>query len=327
LTLLAGPGVLSTAIVSIGTGERDADGRVPPGTGGRQGDGAATVPLFDALLPPDIARRAETVGVAKATMRFDRLVVLSVLAGAFISLGAMFATVVTAGGGIAPGVARVLGGLVFSLGLILVVVAGAELFTGNTLVVIATASRRVRVGALLKGWLIVYVGNFVGALLTTLVIFWSGFYDGGNGAVGARALEIATTKTSLGLREAVLLGVLANALVCLAIWLAMSARSVTDKILAIVFPITAFVAAGFEHSIANMYFIPAGLFIKAWSPDSFWTAAGISSGDYPTVTWQDFFVGNLLPVTIGNIVGGAVLVGLVYWFVYLRGREGSRSRD
>jgi formate/nitrite transporter len=311
--------------VSIGTGERGADGQVPPGTGDRTSADTGTIPSFDALLPPEIARRAESVGVAKATMRFDRLAVLSVLAGAFNSLGAMFSTVVTAGGGMAPGVARVLGGLVFSLGLILVVVAGAELFTGNTLVVIATASRRVRVSALLRSWLIVYVGNFVGALLTTMVIYWSGFYNGGGGAVGARALEIAATKTSLGFREAVLLGVLANALVCLAIWLAMSARSVTDKVFAIVFPITAFVAAGFEHSIANMYFIPAGLFIKAWSPHSFWAAAGIKSGGYPTVTWQDFFVGNLLPVTIGNIVGGAVLVGLVYWFVYLRGQDPAKA--
>lgn len=309
-------------MVSVGSSERSADGqRAGPGTGtvGDGGDGAA--PSFDALLPPDIARRAETVGVAKATMRFDRLAVLSVLAGAFISLGAMFATVVTAGGGIPPGVARVLGGLVFSLGLILVVVAGAELFTGNTLVVIATASRRVRISALLRSWLIVYLGNFVGALLTTLVIYWSGFYDGGGGAVGARALEIAATKTSLGFREAVFLGVLANALVCLAIWLAMSARSVTDKVFAIVFPITAFVAAGFEHSIANMYFIPAGLFIKAWAPQSFWSAAGVKAAAFHTVTWQNFFVGNLVPVTIGNIVGGAVMVGLVYWFVYLRGQR------
>jgi formate transporter len=325
LTLSAGGDVRSTAIESIGTGERGADGQVPPGAGDRTSADTGTIPSFDALLPPDIAGRAESVGVAKATMRFDRLAVLSVLAGAFISLGALFSTVVTAGGGMAPGVARVLGGLVFSLGLILVVVAGAELFTGNTLVVIATASRRVRLGALLRSWLIVYVGNFVGALLTTLIIYWSGFYNGGGGAVGARALEIAAMKTSLGFREAVLLGVLANALVCLAIWLAMSARSVTDKVFAIVFPITAFVAAGFEHSIANMYFIPAGLFIKAWSPHSFWIAAGVKSSGYPTITWQDFFVGNLLPVTIGNIVGGAVLVGLVYWFVYLRGQDPAKA--
>jgi formate transporter len=311
--------------VSTQAGEQGAERRArPAGQAPPPGSVDGTIPSFDALLPPDIARRVETVGAAKARMRLDRLLVLSLLAGAFIALGAMFSTVATAGGGTPPGVSRLLGGLVFCLGLILVVVAGAELFTGNTLVVVATASRRVRVGALLRNWGVVYLGNFVGALLTTLVVYWSGFFEG---AIGARALDIAATKTSLGTREAVLLGVLANALVCLAIWLAMSARSVTDKILAIVFPITAFVAAGFEHSIANMYFIPAGLFIKAWSPQSAWVTIGTNSADYPTITWQDFFVGNLLPVTIGNIIGGAVLVGLVYWFVYLRGTRAPLSGE
>ena len=272
-------------------------------------------------MPADIARRAEAVGVAKASIRFDQLVVLGVLAGAFISLGAVFSTVVTAGGGVAPGVSRLLGGLTFSLGLVLVVVAGAELFTGNALIVIATASRRVRVRALLRNWLIVYLANFAGAVLTTLIVYWSGLYESANGAPGLRALDVASTKTSLGAREAVLSGVLANALVCLAVWLSLSARSVTDKVLAVVLPVTAFVAAGFEHSIANMYFIPAGLFIKAWAPTSFWEGPGIESADYPTVTWIDFLFGNLLPVTIGNIVGGALLVGLVYWFVYRRQAE------
>lgn len=273
---------------------------------------------FEALMPADIARRAEAVGVAKASTRFDRLVVLGVLAGAFISLGAVFSTAVTSGGGMAPGVSRLLGGLTFSLGLVLVVVAGAELFTGNALIVIATASRRVRVRALLRNWLIVYLANFAGAVLTTLIVYWSGFYEGGNGAPGLRALDVAAAKTSLGAREAVLSGVLANALVCLAVWLSLSARTVTDKVLAVVFPVTAFVAAGFEHCIANMYFIPAGLFIKAWAASSFWEAAGVDAVDYPTVTWSKFLIGNLLPVTIGNIVGGALLVGLVYWFVYRR---------
>ena len=275
----------------------------------------------DALLPPDVARRAESVGVAKVAMPVESLAALSVLAGAFISLGAIFSTVVTAGGGMAPGLARLLGGLVFSLGLVLVVVAGAELFTGNALVVIATASRRVRVRALLRNWLIVYVGNFVGALLTTLGVVWSGIYERGDGGVGVRALDIAAAKTSLDVVEGLSPVVSGNALVCLAVWLSLSARSVTDKILAVVFPISAFVAAGFEHSVANMYFIPAGLFIKAWAPHSFWATTGTSPDDYASVTWQDFFLGNLIPVTIGNIVGGAVLVGLVYWFVYLRGRR------
>jgi formate transporter FocA len=274
----------------------------------------------DALLPPDVARRAEAVGVAKVAMPTERLFVLAVLAGAFVSLGAVFSTVVTAGGGMAPGTTRLLGGLVFSLGLVLVVVAGAELFTGNALVSIAAASRRVRVRALLRNWLIVYVGNFAGALLTTLGVVGSGIYERGDGAVGVRALDIAAAKTSLGVDEALFLGVFANALVCLAVWLSLSARSVTDKILAVIFPISAFVAVGFEHSIANMYFIPTGLFLRAWAPNSFWAATGTRPGDYATVTWADFLVGNLLPVTIGNIVGGAVLVGLVYWFVYRRGQ-------
>jgi formate transporter len=262
--------------------------------------------------------------VAKVAMPTGSLFVLAVLAGAFISLAAVFSTVVTAGGGMAPGLARLLGGLVFSAGLVLVVVAGAELFTGNALVVIATASRRVRMRALLRNWLIVYVGNFVGALLTTLGVVWSGIYERGDGAVGLRALETAAAKTSLAADEAMLLGMFANALVCLAVWLSLSARSVTDKVLAVIFPISAFVAAGFEHSIANMYFIPAGLLLRSWAPDSFWAMTGARPVDYPTVTWPDFLVGNLLPVTIGNIVGGAVLVGLVYWFVYLRGRAGDQ---
>jgi formate/nitrite transporter len=256
--------------------------------------------------------------VAKATMRVDRLFVLGVLAGAFIALGAVFSTVATAGGDVPPGVARLLGGLTFSLGLILVVIAGAELFTGNNLMAIAFASRRIRLRALLRAWGIVYVANFLGAITTALVVYWSGETRNVAG-VGTRALDIAATKTSLGFGEAILLGVLANALVCLAVWLALSARSVTDKILAIIFPVTAFVAAGFEHSIANMYFVPAGLFLKEWAPQSFWATAGTSAAAYHDLTWSRFLVDNLVPVTIGNVIGGAVLVALVYWYVYRRG--------
>lgn len=273
---------------------------------------------LDALLPADVARAAERVGVAKATMRFDRLFALGVLAGAFIALGAMFSTVVTVGGGLDPGLARLLGGLVFSLGLILVVVAGAELFTGNNLMAIAFASRRIRLRALLRAWGVVYVANFVGALATALIVYFSGHTRNVAG-VGQRALEIAEVKTSLPFGQAVLLGVLANALVCLAVWLAMSARSVTDKILAIVLPVAAFVAAGFEHSIANMYFIPTGLFLKEWAPDSFWRQSGVRPSQFGDVTWSRFLLDNLVPVTIGNIIGGAVLVALVYWYVYRRG--------
>lgn len=273
---------------------------------------------FDALLPPAIARRAEEVGVAKASLPLARLAVLSVLAGAFISLGAVFSTAVTAGGGTSPGVARLIGGLAFSLGLVLVVVGGAELFTGNNLIVMAAASGRVTFGQLLRNWGVVYAGNLVGAVATAALVFASGHFRSAGGDVGVRALEIANAKSSLGAVEAVALGVLANALVCLAVWLSFSGRTLVDKVVAVVLPVTAFVAAGFEHSVANMYFIPEGLMIKAGADDSFWRAAGTTASAYPDLDLRGFLVGNLLPVTIGNVIGGAVLVGAVYWFVYLR---------
>jgi formate/nitrite transporter len=216
------------------------------------------------------------------------------------------------------GITRLAGGLSFCLGLILVIVGGAELFTGNALIVMAAASGKVSLGRLLRNWALVYAGNFAGALATAAVVLASGQHAFGGGAVGANALRIAAAKCGLGFGQAVALGVLCNVLVCLAVWLTLGARSVADKILAIVFPIAAFVALGFEHSIANMYFIPLGLGIKAWADPSFWSAAGLSPGDVPKLTLEAFLVANLIPVTLGNIVGGAGMVGLVYWFVYLR---------
>lgn len=275
---------------------------------------------FDALLPPEMAQKAENAGVAKANLGKWRMLALAILAGAFIALGAMFATTATTGtaGNIPFGLARLVGGLVFSLGLILVVIAGAELFTGNNLIVMAWASHKVSTRKLLYNWGIVYVGNFIGAMVTAVFVFLSHQYMSANGALGVNALTIANNKSGLEFFPAFVLGVLCNALVCLAVWLCMSARTTTDKILAIIFPITAFVAAGFEHSIANMYFIPMGLFIKQFAPASFWSAAGVSAADYANLTWGNFFFANLLPVTLGNIIGGAVMVGLVYWFIYLR---------
>ncbi len=269
----------------------------------------------DAFLPLEMARRAEDVGVAKVTMPAVTTFVLAVLAGAFISLGAMFATVVTTGAGeVLPyGVTKLLGGIAFSLGLILVIVAGAELFTGNNLIVMAVACKRATYSQLLRNWSIVYVGNFAGSLATAGFVFFSKQYTFAGGAVGENALGIANAKCSLGFVQAIALGVLCNALVCLAVWLCFSARSTTDKILAIIFPITAFVAAGFEHSVANMYFIPLGLFIKGTLP--------LGTDQYSNLTWDNFLISNLLPVTIGNIIGGAFMVGVVYWFVYLRNED------
>jgi formate transporter len=274
---------------------------------------------FDALMPPEMASKAENVGLGKANLNSFRMFALAILAGAFIAMGAVFSTTATTvSGGLPFGVVRVLGGLTFSLGLILVVVAGAELFTGNNLVVMAWASHKVSTWQLLRGWVIVYIGNFVGSVLTAYMMFLSKQYMMSSGALGLNALSVAQAKTSLGFTQAVVLGIFCNALVCLAVWLCMSARTTTDRVMAIVPPITAFVAAGFEHSIANMYFIPIGLFIKAGAPAEFWAAIGKTAADFPKITLSNFFVANLLPVTIGNIIGGAVMVGLVYWSIYLR---------
>jgi len=263
-----------------------------------------------------MAARAEEIGTAKASLAAPKLVALAILAGAFIALGAVFATTTTAGSAeLAFGVTRLLAGLTFSLGLILVVVAGAELFTGNNLVVMAWADRRVTTGRLLWTWLLVYLGNFAGALATAVLVFLSGQYELGDGAVGEQALAIATAKTDLEFGQAILLGALCNALVCLAVWLTYSARSTADKILAIVPPIAAFVAVGFEHSVANMYFIPAGLLLKG---DTSWIAGLEQTPDLSGLTWASFLFDNLLPVTIGNVIGGTIMVGAVYWFVYLR---------
>jgi formate transporter len=274
---------------------------------------------LDALLPQEMADRATEIGIRKTRLPFIPLFALAILAGAFIALGALFATTTAAGTSTLPyGLGRLLTGLTFCLGLILVVVGGAELFTGNNLIVMAWASRKVSTGALLRNWGIVYLGNFTGSIATAVLVFFARQYTFGGGAVGETALKIAVGKVELGFVQAFALGILCNALVCLAIWLTYSARSVADRILAILFPITAFVAAGFEHSVANMYFIPYGLLIKTFDP-AFVAAHGI---DLNTLTWGSFFMKNLLPVTLGNIVGGGLLVAAMYWFVYLRKKAG-----
>jgi formate transporter len=270
---------------------------------------------FDALPPPEMARKAEDVGVAKAGMDAVTMFALAVLAGAFIAIGAAFATSTLAGSSDLPyGVARLLAGFTFSLGLILVVIAGAELFTGNNLIVMAWASRKVSTARLLRNWAIVYAGNFAGSIATAALLYAGKQYEFGKGAVGATALTIAATKTGYGFGQAIALGMLCNALVCLAVWLCYSARSTADKILAIIPPITAFVAAGFEHSVANMFFIPFGIFVK--SDTAF--VASQKTPDLSNVTWGHFLASNLVPVTIGNVIGGGLMVGAIYWFVYLR---------
>jgi formate/nitrite transporter len=289
---------------------------------------------IDALLPAEMATRAEYLGVRKAEMPAFTMFMLSLLAGAFISLGAIFATTVSAGSmpitsadgavayttGLPFGVTRLLSGLVFCLGLILVVVGGAELFTGNNLIVMAWANGKVTGRALLRNWVIVYLGNFVASIATAALMFFTKQYTFGANAVGLTALRIAVAKCDFSFVQAVALGILCNALVCLAVWLTYSARTTIDKILAIIFPITAFVTAGFEHSVANMYFIPIGLFIKDFDPQ-FMAAVGDRVPNLELLTWQAFFIKNLIPVTIGNIIGGAVLVAAIYWVVFLRDKK------
>ncbi|HEC43088.1 MAG TPA: formate transporter FocA [Bacteroides sp.] len=271
-----------------------------------------------ALLPPEMARKAEEIGVSKARIGPLTTSALAVLAGAFIAFGAVFSIVVITGSTMDYGVTRLLAGVAFSLGLILVVVGGAELFTGNNLMIMAWANKKVKTSDVLKNWIIVYVGNMFGALSVVLLIFLSGHYLFGGGLVGLKMMDIANAKCQLGFVQAITLGILCNILVCLAIWLCLSAKSTHGKILSIIFPITAFVAAGFEHSVANMYFIPMGIAVKKWGGTEFFINLDVSPDKYASLTWGNFFNGNLLPVTIGNIIGGAIFVGLAYWFIYLR---------
>jgi formate/nitrite transporter len=260
-----------------------------------------TPPLTDAYPPREIARKIEQLGLAKAQTGTVTLLVLAALAGAFISLGALFFTVVTTDSTLGFGVTRLLGGLSFSLGLILVVVAGAELFTGNNLIAMAWASGLVSARAVARNWWLAYLGNVAGCLGTVLLVVWADVASLGGGAVGRTALAIAGAKTQLPLGEAFARGILCNGLVCLAVWLAMGGRSVADRILAVLFPITAFVTIGLEHSIANWFFLPYGLAL-----------------DHQDAVPIAGAVRNLVAVTAGNIVGGTLLVAGVYWLAYLR---------
>lgn len=255
---------------------------------------------FDAYVPKEIAQRVETVGTLKANMAFVPTLMLAVLAGAFIAFGGAFYTLVITDSGLGFGPTRMLGGIAFSTGLILVIVGGAELFTGNNLVVMAWADRKVSSIQLLRNWGIVYVGNVIGSIGTVVLVGLSGVLMLNDGGVASSAVAIAEAKLSLPAGEAFVRGILCNTLVCLAVWLCFSARTVVGKIFAIIFPVSTFVALGFEHSVANMYLIPIAYF------------AGSEN-----ITLAAFF-GNLIPVTLGNIVGGSGFVALVYWGIYLR---------
>ena len=267
---------------------------------------ATPISLLDAYAPAQIAMRVREVGVTKAAMPVLTMFALAVLAGAFIALGALFYTItMTTGKGVAVafGLHRLAGGVAFSLGLVLVVVGGAELFTGNNLIAMAWASGRVTTQQIMRNWGWVYLGNLAGAVGTAALVWLAGIQNMGDGSVGETMIQIARSKISLDPVSTIARGVLCNVLVCLAVWLCMGSRSVTDKVFAILFPITGFVACGFEHSVANMYFLTMGVALAAG------TSVPLSAVDA---------ISNLALVTIGNIFGGTVLVALVYWTVYLR---------
>jgi formate/nitrite transporter len=263
----------------------------------------------DAYSPREVAERVQNVGVAKARMPFLPLAMLGAVAGGFIGLGGLCFTLVTSDATLGFAASRLLGGLTFSLGLILVVVAGAELFTGNNLIAMAWAEGKVTSSEVLRNWIVVCAANFAGAAGLALLVFLSGHLGLNGGAVAAQAVRIAAAKASMPALEAFFRAVLCNILVCMAVWMAFAGRSVTDKAVAIVFPISAFVAAGFEHSIANMYFFPVAILQQSFAP--------VSVPGAELVDLAHMFR-NLALVIAGNIVGGSVLVALVYWAIYIR---------
>ncbi|MEJ0095006.1 MAG: formate/nitrite transporter family protein [Methylocella sp.] len=267
---------------------------------------------LDAYAPGEIADKIEQSGVTKANLPLLPMFMLGMVAGGSIGLGALYYTIVASDDSLSFGVSHLLGGLAFCLGLTLVIVAGAELFTGNNLVVMAWADGRVSLAALLRNWIVVYIANAVGAVGLAFLVFFSHHLDMNDGKIEIAALTIAKTKVALPFVTAFFRGVLCNMLVCLAVWLAMAGRSVTDKIVALVLPISAFVAAGFEHSVANMYFIPLAMIVA--------TFGSVPAGFDASSLTLEGAIENLIPVTLGNIVGGSVFVGLVYYAIYHKAR-------
>lgn len=266
----------------------------------------------DPNTPEEMLQKAETVGIKKANLPFLSMLISAILAGLYIGFGAIAANVMTAGAaGVIPfGISKFLSGLVFCVGLILVVVGGAELFTGNALMIIACVRNKISLTSLIRNWAVVYLGNFIGSVMLAILVYVSRIYSFNEGILGKGMLVAGLVKVNYSFIQAFVLGILCNILVCLAVWMTYGSRSVPGKILAILFPITTFIAAGFEHSVANMYIIPMSLLIKYGNPD-FAVIAGL---DLSTLTWSSFLFNNLLPVTLGNIIGGVLFVGLAYGF-------------
>ncbi|MCZ4058823.1 formate transporter FocA [Pantoea sp. LMR881] len=277
---------------------------------------------FNLLLPAAMAKVAEDAGVYKATKHPFTTFFLAITAGVFISIAFVFYITATTGSGVMPfGVAKLIGGICFSLGLMLVVVCGADLFTSTVLIVVAKASGRISWGQLARNWLNVYLGNLCGALFFVALMWFAGEHMLANGAWGLNVLQTADHKMHHTFIQAVCLGILANLMVCLAVWMSYSGRTLTDKLVVMILPVAMFVASGFEHSIANMFLIPFAIVIRDFSGPEFWQATGTSAAQFQTLSVNNFIFDNLIPVTLGNIIGGGLLVGLTYWVIYLRGSD------
>ncbi|EHD21921.1 MULTISPECIES: formate transporter FocA [Brenneria] len=277
---------------------------------------------FTLLLPAAMAKVAEDAGVYKATKQPWTTFYLAITAGVFISIAFVFYITSTTGTATIPfGISKLIGGICFSLGLMLVVVCGADLFTSTVLTVIAKASGRITWKQLACNWVNVYIGNLLGALLFVALIWFSGEHTVANGAWGLNVLQTANHKLEHTFIEALCLGILANLMVCLAVWMSYSGRTLTDKMFAMILPVAMFVASGFEHSIANMFMVPMGIVIKNFAAPEFWQAIEMAPSQFEHLTVSHFITSNLIPVTIGNIIGGGLLVGLTYWVIYLRGGD------
>ncbi|GAA5646762.1 putative formate transporter [Vibrio proteolyticus NBRC 13287] len=274
---------------------------------------------FDSLLPPQMAERAAEVGVGKVNKKLYKSFLLAMSAGIHIGIAFVFYTVVTTGTqDVAYGLSKFAGGLAFSLGLILVVITGGELFTSSVLTLVAKASGKISWTDLLKNWLVVYLGNMAGSICLVVIMLATRQYMEDGGQLGLNAMAISQHKLHHSFIQAVALGIMCNVLVCLAVWMTFSARSLTDKVMVLILPVAMFVASGFEHCIANMYQVPMAIGIKLFAPAEFWQMTGADISQYADLNLAGFILNNLIPVTLGNIIGGGLFVGMWYWLIYLR---------
>lgn len=282
---------------------------------------------IDALDPYQMASKAEKMMVSKVQKPFSKVFIASTYGGFFIGLAFVFYTLVTTGSSAMPyGMAKLIGGICFSMGLMLVVVCGADLFTSTTLTFIARESNKITWIQLFKNWIFVYIGNFIGALFLVFLVYMSGHPWGADGQIAVNYMDIVEHKLHHTFIEAVALGILCNVMVSLGVWLCFSCRTSADKVLVLLLPIAMFVACGFEHCVANMYEIPMGILIRTTTAPEFWVAHGINISAYSDLTWVDFILHNLIPVTIGNIIGGALLIGWGNWLLFLRHHKAKIKR-